>query len=80
MADDVELVRVSQAQPSTAADSEQQHQHQNEGEDEGGNTEQFLAPCDGGYLAWRLVVAAFVFEALLWGGSESLQSSHITSN
>lgn len=26
-----------------------------------------LAQCDGGYAAWRLLLAAFVFEALLWG-------------
>jgi predicted MFS family arabinose efflux permease len=26
-----------------------------------------LPPVDGGFAAWRLLVAAFVFEALLWG-------------
>ncbi|KAF2824631.1 MFS general substrate transporter [Ophiobolus disseminans] len=26
-----------------------------------------LPPIDGGYAAWRLLLAAFVFEALLWG-------------
>ncbi|ORY07784.1 major facilitator superfamily domain-containing protein [Clohesyomyces aquaticus] len=26
-----------------------------------------LAPIDGGFAAWRLLLAAFVFEALLWG-------------
>ena len=36
-------------------------------------TGQELAPTDGGPAAWRLLVAAFVFEALLWG-SESSQS------
>ncbi|KAI0115574.1 major facilitator superfamily domain-containing protein [Nemania sp. FL0031] len=30
-------------------------------------TEQELAPIDGGAAAWRLLCAAFVFEALLWG-------------
>lgn len=30
-------------------------------------TGQELAPTDGGPAAWRLLVAAFVFEALLWG-------------
>jgi hypothetical protein len=30
-------------------------------------TDQTLAPADGGPAAWRLLVAAFVFEALLWG-------------
>ena len=24
-------------------------------------------PIDGGYLAWRLLLSAFVFESLLWG-------------
>jgi hypothetical protein len=26
-----------------------------------------LPPIDGGFAAWRLLLAAFVFEALLWG-------------
>ncbi|KAF2227194.1 major facilitator superfamily domain-containing protein [Elsinoe ampelina] len=29
--------------------------------------EQHLAPVDGGRAAWKLLVTAFVFEALLWG-------------
>jgi hypothetical protein len=29
--------------------------------------EQYLQPADGGPAAWRLLGAAFVFEALLWG-------------
>jgi hypothetical protein len=29
-----------------------------------------LAPTDGGPAAWRLLVAAFVFEALLWGNDD----------
>lgn len=33
----------------------------------GRRTEQELAPIDGGSAAWRLVCAAFMFEALLWG-------------
>lgn len=28
---------------------------------------QQLLPADGGPAAWRLLIAAFVFEALLWG-------------
>jgi len=34
-------------------------------------TGQGLAPTDGGPAAWRLLVAAFVFEALLWGNQSS---------
>lgn len=26
-----------------------------------------LSPVDGGHAAWKLLFAAFVFEALLWG-------------
>ncbi|KAI1123813.1 major facilitator superfamily domain-containing protein [Nemania abortiva] len=33
----------------------------------GWRTEQELAPVDGGSAAWKLLCAAFVFEALLWG-------------
>lgn len=31
--------------------------------------ESSLDTCDGGYAAWRLLLVAFVFEALLWGQS-----------
>ena len=34
-----------------------------------GRREHELAPVDGGLPAWRLLCAAFVFEALLWGVS-----------
>jgi len=30
-------------------------------------TSQSLPPCDGGNAAWKLLISAFVFEALLWG-------------
>jgi len=30
---------------------------------------QSLPPCDSGSAAWRLLLSAFVFEALLWGAS-----------
>ncbi|KAJ8611509.1 hypothetical protein MRB53_037916 [Persea americana] len=46
-----------------------QHQHVEE-EEESPNDErieQGLAPTDGGLAAWRLLAAAFMFEALLWG-------------
>lgn len=33
----------------------------------GRRREQELAPVDGGPAAWRLLCAAFMFEALLWG-------------
>lgn len=32
-----------------------------------GRAEQGLGPVDGGAAAWRLLCAAFMFEALLWG-------------
>lgn len=34
---------------------------------DGRRAEQKLAPVDGGSAAWRLLCAAFMFEALLWG-------------
>lgn len=37
------------------------------------SAETSLARCDGGYEAWRLLFAAFVFEALLWGLSQTLR-------
>ncbi|POS71618.1 hypothetical protein DHEL01_v209984 [Diaporthe helianthi] len=33
----------------------------------GGRAEHALAPIDGGSAAWKLLCAAFVFEAMLWG-------------
>lgn len=39
---------------------------------------QQLAPADGGPGAWRLLAAAFVFEALLWGDYESPSTSQST--
>ena len=36
--------------------------------------EQSLPRCDGGWAAWRLLMAAFVFEALLWGVLNSVGS------
>ena len=35
---------------------------------------QCLAPADRGAAAWRLLGAAFVFEALLWGKSSTLHA------
>lgn len=35
-----------------------------------------LPPVDGGRAAWRLLLAAFVFEALLWGSSRNPSMSN----
>lgn len=36
-----------------------------------GNSEEYqLAPVDGGIAAWKLLWAAFAYEALLWGWSK----------
>lgn len=35
--------------------------------DEDAIVAQSLKPADGGLAAWRLLISAFVFEALLWG-------------
>lgn len=44
-------------------------------------TGQGLAPTDGGPAAWRLLVAAFVFETLLWGnGSSHLWAQSMKAN
>ncbi len=36
-------------------------------DDAGDRVEQHLPPVDGGIAAWRLLWAAFMFEACLWG-------------
>jgi len=35
--------------------------------DEHGSPDQTLPPVDGGIQAWRVLLAAFMFEAILWG-------------
>jgi hypothetical protein len=35
-----------------------------------------LQPVDGGSAAWRLLCAAFVFEALLWGEASNCSLLH----
>ena len=52
---DVELERISSSR------------HDSRGIDEDPQDSQSLPPYDGGKAAWRLLLAAFVFEALLWG-------------
>ena len=39
-------------------------------QDGNGTLQQKLPPADGGAAAWRLLGAAFIFEALLWGNSQ----------
>lgn len=36
-------------------------------DDTASRVEQHLAPVDGGFAAWRLLWAAFMFEGCLWG-------------
>lgn len=45
-----------------------------DGLEDAAHIEQGLAPVDGGLAAWKLLCAAFMFEALLWGEL----SSHYT--
>jgi hypothetical protein len=53
------------------------HQHPDHSTNNASTTEQLttatsLPAADGGLAAWRLLIAAFVFEALLWGQSSPL--------
>ena len=55
--------------PTTQANLEStapQHDNSNILDQDSAVTQQ-LSPADGGLRAWRLLIAAFVFEALLWG-------------
>lgn len=36
-------------------------------DDEHNSSDQSLPPIDGGFQAWRVLLAAFMFEAILWG-------------
>lgn len=44
------------------------------------SVEQSLPPCDRGIEAWRLLVSAFVFEALLWGMYRRLYDCWFTTS
>lgn len=62
-----ELVTIRPAATeSREAPSSRQEDVEGEPTD-GRGREQELAPTDGGLAAWRLLCAAFMFEALLWG-------------
>lgn len=45
----------------------------NTDQETGGGRAQSLLPCDGGPVAWRLLISCFVFEALLWGKHFKMQ-------
>ncbi|OAG42755.1 hypothetical protein AYO21_03038 [Fonsecaea monophora] len=60
----VELGSTSQTTPR---DRDGEHMERAEEGDAGPNNEASLNPVDGGWAAWKLLLAAFVFEALLWG-------------
>lgn len=69
-----ELVTVALPQsailPTAVEDHERTSQQPQDEERDpwnGRQREQELAPVDGGPAAWRLLCAAFMFEALLWG-------------
>jgi hypothetical protein len=50
-------------------DPDDQHDHVSIAQEP--TTATSLPAADGGIAAWRLLITAFVFEALLWGGSAS---------
>jgi hypothetical protein len=49
----------SQREDTTGPTTDQQNSHETTG--------QSLLPYDRGMAAWRMLISAFVFEALLWG-------------
>jgi len=53
--------------PPPLSESEHEPSHDRENAYDIPVVEQNLAPADSGAAAWRLLVVAFVFEALLWG-------------
>lgn len=76
---DTELANVAIPQSATLSHSignlegTRQPSLDEEGEpSNGGRAEQQLAPVYGGSAAWRLLCAAFLFEALLWGKLASM--------
>ncbi|KAG4425610.1 hypothetical protein IFR04_001307 [Cadophora malorum] len=65
----VELNHWDQHRPSINRQTElysEHSRHASDAEEENVVIQQ-LSPADGGPAAWRLLIAAFVFEALLWG-------------
>ena len=66
----VELDNVATTRPSLHATEIPQSSgvgQNRDGDEEDPTVAQDLQPADGGQAAWRLLTAAFVFEALMWG-------------
>lgn len=65
----VELSHWDQHRLSISRQTELYSEHSRRASDVGEENVviQQLSPADGGPAAWRLLIAAFVFEALLWG-------------
>jgi hypothetical protein len=68
---------MNQAHENSAIElHDPRHQHRTQSTNdvstaEASTTATSLPAADGGLAAWRLLIAAFVFEALLWGQSSS---------
>lgn len=79
---DTELahVAVRHSAPFSTPIEDLERTHQPSQDEDGdvsnaGRVEQELAPVDGGSAAWRLLCAAFVFEALLWGKTDNVDGT-----
>lgn len=71
-ASSIELVRRDRSTIASGLDSESQADEnvpasQFDNYARGGQVEQHLARADGGAEAWKILCAAFMFEAILWG-------------
>lgn len=69
------ITSLPQSASSLERSSPQPHDVEGESTD-GGRARHELAPIDGGPAAWRLLCAAFMFEALLWGGLPAWTASN----
>jgi uncharacterized protein HemY len=61
--DNVQLHDATELQEHSQRHSQSVEQQQ----ELSGALAQSLPRCDGGNAAWKLLISAFVFEALLWG-------------
>ena len=68
--------------PQTSTQPEPFHSDHNEAPHDAEVIQQHLEPVDGGAAAWKLLGAAFIFEALFWGISFHIQRQlhDITTN
>lgn len=71
--------------PRSSPEAKESRQSAERLPDENGNSQRgeiegrVLEPTDGGLAAWKILISAFAFEAVLWGEHSKLQPTPLLS-